>query len=86
MTQAEGALPTSEQIGDNVQVNISQNSFEEIMEAIRQEKNYQNITAEDVMRCLPRGLVVEAAAEVVVVGEAVGIGLGLGLFPMLTIH
>ena len=51
---AEGALPTSESIRDDVQISISQNSFEDIMEAVRQEKHYQGITAEDVMRCLPK--------------------------------
>ncbi|CAE7610774.1 unnamed protein product, partial [Symbiodinium sp. KB8] len=51
----EGALPGGELICDDVQASISNNSFEEIMSAIKQERNYAGITAEDVMRCIPRG-------------------------------
>ena len=52
-----GALPGGELISDDVQASISNNSFEDIMEAVRQERNYSDISAEDVMRCIPRGLI-----------------------------
>ena len=52
----EGALPGGELISDDVQASITNNSFEEIMEAVRNEQNYGDISSEDVMRCIPRGL------------------------------
>ena len=52
-----GALPGGELISDDAQASISSNSFEDIMEAVRQERNYSDISAEDVMRCIPRGLI-----------------------------
>ena len=52
-----GALPGGDLISDDVQASISSNSFEDIMEAVRQERNYSDISAEDVMRCIPRGLI-----------------------------
>ena len=52
-----GALPGGELISDDVQASITSNSFEDIMEAVRQERNYSGISAEDVMRCIPRGLI-----------------------------
>ena len=52
-----GALPGGELISDDVQASISNNSFEDIMEAIRNERHYSDISAEDVMRCIPRGLI-----------------------------
>ena len=52
-----GALPGGELISDDVQASISSNSFEDIMEAVRQERHYSDISAEDVMRCIPRGLI-----------------------------
>ena len=52
-----GALPGGELISDDVQASISNNSFEDIMEAVRQERHYSDISAEDVMRCIPRGLI-----------------------------
>ena len=52
-----GALPGGELISDDVQASISNNSFEDIMEAVRHERNYSDISAEDVMRCIPRGLI-----------------------------
>ncbi|CAE7023619.1 AAE3 [Symbiodinium sp. KB8] len=48
----EGALPGGELISDDVQASITNNSFEEIMEAVRNEQK-----SEDVMRCIPRGLI-----------------------------
>ena len=54
--QMEGVLPTRRIICDDVQAGIANNTFEEIMEAVRNERNYVGITAEDVMRCIPRGL------------------------------
>ena len=53
----EGALPGGELISDDVQASITNNSFEEIMEAVRNEQNYGDISSEDVMRCIPRGLI-----------------------------
>ena len=53
----EGALPGGELISDDVQASITNNSFEEIMEAVKQEKHYGGISAEDVMRCIPRGMI-----------------------------
>ncbi|OLQ07317.1 hypothetical protein AK812_SmicGene9322 [Symbiodinium microadriaticum] len=52
-----GALPGGELISDDVQASITNNSFEDIMEAIRNERHYSDISAEDVMRCIPRGLI-----------------------------
>ena len=52
-----GALPGGELISDDVQASISNNSFEDIMEAVRHERHYSDISAEDVMRCIPRGLI-----------------------------
>ena len=52
-----GALPGGELISDDVQASISNNSFEDIMEAVRNERHYSDISAEDVMRCIPRGLI-----------------------------
>ena len=52
-----GALPGGDLISDDVQASISNNSFEDIMEAVRQERNHSDISAEDVMRCIPRGLI-----------------------------
>ena len=52
-----GALRGGDLISDDVQARISSNSFEDIMEAVRQERNYSDISAEDVMRCIPRGLI-----------------------------
>ncbi|CAE7771885.1 unnamed protein product, partial [Symbiodinium microadriaticum] len=49
-----GALP-GELISDDVQASITNSSFEDIMEAIRNERRYSDISAEDVMRCIPRG-------------------------------
>ena len=51
-----GALP-GELISDDVQASITNSSFEDIMEAIRNERRYSDISAEDVMRCIPRGLI-----------------------------
>ncbi|OLQ02422.1 hypothetical protein AK812_SmicGene14747 [Symbiodinium microadriaticum] len=53
----EGALPGGELISDDVQASITNNSFEEIMEAVKQEKHYGGISSEDVMRCIPRGMI-----------------------------
>ena len=53
----EGALPGGELISDDVQASITNNSFEEIMEAVKNEQNYGDISSEDVMRCIPRGLI-----------------------------
>ena len=53
----EGALPGGELISDDVQASITNNSFEEIMEAVKQEKHYGGISAEEVMRCIPRGMI-----------------------------
>ncbi|CAE7270546.1 unnamed protein product [Symbiodinium sp. KB8] len=53
----EGALPGGELISDDVQASINNNNFEEIMEAVTQEKHYGGISAEDVMRCIPRGMI-----------------------------
>ncbi|CAE7249958.1 unnamed protein product [Symbiodinium sp. KB8] len=53
----EGALPGGELISDDVQASITNNSFEEIMEAGKQEKHDGGISAEDVMRCIPRGMI-----------------------------
>ncbi|CAE7450992.1 unnamed protein product [Symbiodinium microadriaticum] len=36
------------------EASITNNSFEDIMEAIRNERHYSDISAEDVMRCIPR--------------------------------
>ena len=52
-----GALPGGQLISDDVQASITNNSFEDIMEAIRNERHYSDISAEDVMRCIPRGLI-----------------------------
>ena len=54
--EQEGTLPGGELICDDVQVSINSNSFEDIMDAVRQEKNYAGISAEDAMHCVPRGL------------------------------
>ncbi|CAE7669811.1 unnamed protein product [Symbiodinium microadriaticum] len=48
--EQEGTLPGGEIICDDVQVSINSNSFEDIMDAVRQEKNYAGISAEDAMR------------------------------------
>ena len=53
----EGALPGGDLISDDVQASITNNSFEEIMDAVRNEQNYGDISSEDVMRCIPRGLI-----------------------------
>ncbi|CAE7853079.1 unnamed protein product, partial [Symbiodinium microadriaticum] len=42
-----GALPGGELISDDVQASITNNSFEDIMEAIRNERHYSDISAED---------------------------------------
>ena len=52
-----GALPGGELISDDVQASITNNSFEDIMEVIRNEQHYADISSEDVMRCIPRGLI-----------------------------
>ncbi|CAE7897754.1 unnamed protein product [Symbiodinium sp. KB8] len=52
-----GALPGGELISDDVQASITNNSFEDIMDVIRNERHYSDISAEDVMRCIPRGLI-----------------------------
>ena len=53
----EGALPGGELICDDVQASITNNTFEEIMEAVKQERHYGGISSEDVMRCIPRGMI-----------------------------
>ena len=52
----EGALPAGELICDDVQVSTNSNSFDDIVDAVRQERNYAGISSEDVMRRIPRGL------------------------------
>ena len=63
----EGALPGGELICDDVQVSTNSNSFDDIMDAVRQERNYAGISSEDVIICLESvvhlGLVPEAFEE-----------------------
>ena len=46
-----------ELICDDVQASVTNNTFEEIMEAVKQEQHYGGISSEDVMRCIPRGMI-----------------------------
>ena len=52
----EGALPGGELICDDVQASITNNTFDDIMDAVKQERNYAGISSKNVMRCIPRGL------------------------------
>ena len=52
----EGALPGGELICDDIQASITNNTFDDIMDAVKHERNYAGISSKNVMRCIPRGL------------------------------
>ena len=89
----EGALPGGELISDDVQASITNNSFEEIMDAVKNEQHYGSISSEDVIRCIPRGLILHppktgwlSCAVVVEVTNFLSSPMTLGCFITLRVE